>query len=88
MGECGRWKEVEDMMLQKQQKKRSKIRGVRVCQNTECAECIPLNRDKNGATNIGTNFKRLFSNQPPIREMTSEDLALHRASLCVLCDDE
>ena len=48
----------------------------------------PLNRDKNGATNIGTNFKRLFSNQSPIREMTDEDLALHRASLCVLCDDE
>ena len=86
MGECGRWKEVEDIMLQKQQKKRSEIRGLRVCQNTECR--IPLNRDKNGATNIGTNFKRLFSNQPPIREMTSEDLALHRASLCVLCDDE
>ena len=59
---------------------------LRVCQNTECR--TPLNRDKNGATNIGTNFKRLFSNQSPIREMTDEDLALHRTSLCVLCDDE
>ena len=42
---------------------------------------IPINRDKNGATNIGENFKRLLSEKPPIRSMTDEDLAFHRASL-------
>ena len=47
----------------------------------------PLNRDKNGATNIGTNFLRLIADQPPIRSMTDEDLALHRASLCTECDE-
>lgn len=47
---------------------------------------IPLNRDKNGAANIGTNFKRLMADQPPIRSMTDEDLAFHRASLCLECD--
>ena len=46
----------------------------------------PLNRDRNGATNIGTNFTRLMADQPPIRSMTDEDLAFHRASLCLECD--
>ena len=49
---------------------------------------IPLNRDKNGATNIGTNFLQLFKNQPPIRSMTDEDVAFHRASLCLECNDD
>ena len=44
------------------------------------------NRDKNGAANIGTNFTRLMDDQPPIRSMTDEDLAFHRASLCLECD--
>mgnify|MGYP004162901699 FL=1 len=47
---------------------------------------IPLNRDKNGATNIGTNFARLTADQPPIRSMTDEDLAFHRTSLCMECE--
>ena len=38
------------------------------------------------ATNIGTNFTRLVADQPPIRSMTDEDLAFHRASLCLECD--
>jgi hypothetical protein len=46
-----------------------------------------LNRDKNGATNIGTNFKRLFEDKPMIRSMTNEDIAFHRASLCFECAD-
>ena len=46
---------------------------------------LPLNRDKNGATNIGTNFGRLFEDKPPIRSMSDEDLAFHRASLCLEC---
>ena len=61
-----------------------KIRGLRLCQTEDCM--IPLNRDKNGATNIGTNFTRLMADQPPIRSMIDEDLAVHRASLCMECD--
>jgi hypothetical protein len=38
------------------------------------------------ATNIGTNFTRLMADRPPIRSMTDEDLAFHRASLCLGCD--
>ena len=48
---------------------------------------LPLNRDRNGATNIGTNFARLFEGKPPIRSMSEEDLAFHRASLCLDCGD-
>jgi hypothetical protein len=61
-----------------------KIRGLRRCTQRDCM--IPLNRDKNGATNIGRNFTRLMADQPPIRSMTDEDLAFHRASLCLGCD--
>jgi hypothetical protein len=84
LGNCGRWTDVEDSMHHKTKRKSSEIRGLRVCQNTECR--IPLNRDKNGATNIGRNFERLFSDQPPIRSMTDEDIAFHRASMCILCE--
>ncbi len=62
-----------------------KIRGLRRCTQRDCM--IPLNRDKNGATNIGTNFVRLMSDQPPIRSTTDEDLAFHRASICLECND-
>ena len=47
---------------------------------------IPLNRDRNGATNIGANFTRLMAGLPPIRSMSDEDLAFHRASLCLECE--
>ena len=76
LGECGPWKEVEAAMGKK-------IRGLRRCTQRDCM--IPLNRDRNGATNIGTNFARLMTDQPPIRSMTDEDLAFHRASLCFEC---
>jgi len=45
-----------------------------------------LNRDRNGATNIGANFKRLMGGLPPLRATTDEDLAFLRASVCVECD--
>ena len=57
------------------------IRGLRRCTQRDCT--MPLNRDRNGATNIGTNFKRLLGGQPTLRAMTDEDLAFHRTSLCV-----
>ena len=41
-----------------------KIRGLRRCTQRDCM--LPLNRDKNGATNIGTNFMRLFEDKTPI----------------------
>jgi hypothetical protein len=77
LGECGPWAEVEKRM-------EKKIRGLRRCTQRDCM--IPLNRDKNGATNIGRNFTRLMADRPPIRSMTDEDLAFHRASLCLGCD--
>jgi hypothetical protein len=77
LGEAGPWVEVEEKMGKK-------IRGLRRCTQRDCM--IPLNRDKNGATNIGTNFTRLMADRPPIRSMTDEDLAFHRASLCLECD--
>ena len=46
---------------------------------------IPLNRDKNGAINIGTNFQRLMRGERPIRSMTAEDLVFHQASVCLEC---
>lgn len=62
-----------------------KIRGLRRYTQRDCM--LFLNRDKNGATNIGTNFKRLFEDQGPIKTMTEEDLEFHRASLCLECAD-
>jgi len=73
LGECGPWKEMEETMGKK-------CRGLRRCTQRDCM--IPLNRDRNGATNIGTNFKRLFEGKDPIRTMSEDDLAFHRASLC------
>lgn len=77
LGPCEPWEEKEVAMG-------FKIRGLRRCTQRDCM--IPLNRDKNGATNIGTNFKRLMRDSLPIRSMSDEDLAFHRASLCLECD--
>ena len=79
LGPCGRWKEVEEATNGGKQ-----IRGLRLCQTEDCK--LPLNRDRNGATNIGTNFKRLFQNLGPIRSMSEEDLRLHRLRGCFTCD--
>ena len=54
------------------------------CTQRDCM--LPLNRDKNGATNIGTNFARLLGGKVPIRSMNDEDLAFHRASICLECE--
>tara|TARA_B110000046_G_scaffold145418_1_gene152577 strand:- start:236 stop:994 length:759 start_codon:yes stop_codon:yes gene_type:complete len=80
VGMCGPWKEVERAMGRP-------IRGLRRCQQRDCM--TPHNRDKNGATNIGTNFKRLMRGQNPIRSMTDEEVAHHRATLetCRPCDE-
>jgi hypothetical protein len=46
---------------------------------------IPLNRDRTGAINIGTNFKRLMTGQQLIRPMTNQDLLYHQADACMVC---
>ena len=81
LGPCGPWSEIEAKMGRK-------IRGLRRCQNEECTAKggIPLNRDRCGATNIGTNFNRLLEGKNPIRSMTDEDLAFHRATACFECE--
>jgi hypothetical protein len=76
-GACGPWVEREAEMGRK-------IRGLRRCTQRDCM--LPLNRDRNGATNIGANFKRLMGGLPPLRATTDEDLAFLRASVCVECD--
>ena len=81
LGPCGAWKEVEEKMGKT-------IRGLRRCQNEECTVNggLPLNRDKNGAINIGTNFKRLFEEKAPIRSMTDEDIAFRRSTTSLACN--
>ena len=61
------------------------IRGLRVCQHEGCG--LLQNRDKTGATNIGRQFQRLVSGQPPLRVMTDEELELHRLETCLECTD-
>lgn len=61
-----------------------KIRGLRRCTQRDCM--LPLNRDRNGATNIGTNFKRLMINQPTIRQLSTQELAFHDATICLECE--
>ena len=75
---CGPWNEKEVEMDKK-------IRGLRRCTQRDCM--LPLNRDKNGAANIGANFMRMFEDKTPIRSMSDEDLAFHRASLCLECEE-
>jgi len=77
LGACGPWEE-------KEAEAGKKIRGLRRCTQRDCM--LPLNRDKNGATNIGTNFARLLGGKVPIRSMNDEDLAFHRASICLECE--
>lgn len=76
LGPCEAWREKEEEMGRK-------IRGLRRCTQRDCM--LPLNRDRNGATNIGTNFQRLMTDKSPIRSMTEENIAFHRASLCLEC---
>jgi hypothetical protein len=76
---CGPWVELEEKMGRK-------IRGVRVCQNEEC--CLPQNRDRTGASNIGLQFRRLYEGKSPIREMTDEEAEFNRLNVALnACSD-
>ena len=90
--QCGRWTEKEDFMVQERkrlghkEKKSKEIRGLRRCQNEECK--LPLNRDKNGATNIGYNFQRLFKGENPIRKLSADEKKLLKLQVqCFDCDE-
>ena len=61
---CGPWEEKEAQMGKK-------IRGLRRCTQRDCM--IPLNLDKKGAINIGTNFTRLMVDESPIRSMKDDE---------------
>ena len=61
LGPCGPCTQLEDKMGKK-------IRGLRRCTQRDC-RFLFLNRDKNGATNIGTQFQRLMCDKAPIRQM-------------------
>ena len=79
---CGAWKEVEEEMG----KKKTGIRGLRRCTQRDCM--LPLNRDQNAASNIALQFKRLFSNQGPIREMSAIEQQLTELKQCIECAAE
>lgn len=79
LGPCGPWEEKEAAM-------RKKIRGLRRCTQRDC-KFVPLNRDRNGATNIGTNFQRLFEDKAPIRSLSEADVAFYQATLCLECSE-
>ena len=76
LGDCGAWEDLERI-------RGKKIRGLRRCTQRDCM--APLNRDRNGATNCGTNFMSLMKNRPTIRSLSDEELAFHRATLCMEC---
>ena len=59
------------------------IRGLRACQREGCG--LLQNRDKTGATNIGSQFRCLVRGQPPLRPMSAEELEFHRLATCVEC---
>ena len=63
-GACGPWREVEEV-------RGKAIRGLRRCTQRDC-NYLPLNRDRNGAINIGFNFQRLMQGEAPIRAMSRE----------------
>ena len=83
---CERWREKEEEMFRKRTSKKKEIRGLRRCQNEEC-RFLPLNRDKNAATNIGYNFQRLFRGEAPIRKLSKDEILLNRFRVaCHQCD--
>ena len=79
LGTCGPCTEIDDERVSQGKKQ---VRGLRRCQNEECM--IFLNRDRNGATNIGNNFKRLFGGELPICDLNEAEAELHQ--LGFLCD--
>ena len=59
--------------------------GIRRCRR-DCG-LTPLNRDKNAAINIATNFTRLYEGRDPIRKQTASDLEMQRLkAICTECD--
>jgi len=64
-------------------KTNKEIRGLRVCQNEGCG--LLWNRDKLGARNIGTQFRRLFTDQGPLKVLSDEELEFHRYTVCLEC---
>jgi len=79
LGPCGPCTEIDDARISES---KTRVRGLRRCQNEECM--IFLNRDRNGATNIGNNFKRLFEDRVPIRELSDDEVQLNE--LRALCE--
>jgi hypothetical protein len=78
-GPAGPFEEVERCF-------RKKVRGLRRCQSEDCG-LTPLNRDKNAAINIATNFLRLYQGQPTIRQQSTADLELQGLkAICSECD--
>ena len=79
LGVCGAWTDKENEMGKK-------LRGLRICQDEGCK--LPQNRDRMGASNIGLQFRRLFSDQGLVRQMTDEERELHRLRIetCEVCD--
>ena len=61
------------------------IRGLRVCQHEGCG--LLQNRDKTGATNIGTQLLRLLGGEGPLRPMSPEELQFHELNTCLDCTD-
>jgi len=76
LGVCGPCVEVDSQRVKEGKKK---VRGLRRCQNEECM--IFLNRDRNAAINIGTNFKRLFEGEGPIRRLSDEEIQFTELSV-------
>ena len=80
-----RWSGSVRLLKEVEEKMDKKIRGLRLCTQRDCM--LPLNRDKNGAINIGHNFERLMRDESPIKAMTEEEVAFHRARMCLDCSD-
>jgi hypothetical protein len=73
---CGPFVELE-------KKKKKKIRGVRRCQNENCK--LIQNRDRTGASNIGTQFKLLFEGEGTIHSMSKQEREFLRLGSCFEC---
>lgn len=79
LGKLGPWTDMETKMGRT-------LRGLRICQDEGCK--LPQNRDRTGASNIGLQFRRLFTGQGPIRQLSDEERELHRLRIetCTVCE--
>ena len=92
--ECGAFRELE-LQRRKEAKSHAKtpeeekrasrltIRSIRRCQNEKCG--VILNRDRNAASNIATNFKLLFQGQSPLRKQIATEQQLEKLK-CSICN--